>query len=332
MNILKNDKLKEKYFGYIEGIIYILFTIVVIFTNITGPIVIKLLPFIFILGIVGRIVFNRPIITGVFGFLISACTIYMLGTYTFTYNLMYSLFCFICILIGEVEGMYIVRIMNNKSVSKNFKNIIGFLLLALAGIYLNNYINGNIYSYLKSKQIIENYISLNYPDSNNANISDARYVFNKYKYYSFNVKNIDVSDSAEYKFAVYSDNKVIDGYESSKLLANSKLLKTEFTKDIDLTKYTNFKFDIEYTDLKNNITVYMTKSVDKIDINELNKFAEDVNNILEDISAFNKFANISKINICIKDETNKSNAEIYSTNFYNKDYYLSSLETEYLDN
>lgn len=333
MNILKNFKIKKKYFGYIEAVIYILFTIVVIFTNIAGPMIVKLLPFVFILGIISRAIFNRPIITSIFGFLVSICTIYMLGTYSFTYNIMYSLFCFMCILIGEVEGMYIIKIIKNKGEFKrNSKNIIAFILLTLAGIYLNNYVNGNIYSYLEAKQIVQNYINLNYENSDNTSITDGKYVFNKYKYYSFNVKNIDVNDNKTYKFAVYSDNKVIDGYEKSRLTSDSKLLKIKLTNDIDLSKYTNFKFDIVYTNLEKNITLYIIKSVQKINSDELNNFAEDVNNILEDIATFDEFSKISKLDICIKDETNKSNAVINSTKFYDKKYYLESLETEYLDN
>jgi hypothetical protein len=307
MGILKYVKLKEKYFGYIEGFIYILFTMVVIFTNIAGPIIIKTLPFVFILGIVGRTIFNRPIITCVFGFLVSMCTIFMLGTYSFTYILMYSLFCFICILIGEVEGMYLVKIFGSESRNsskRKSKDIIGFILIGLAGIYLNNYVNGNIYSYLECRKIAENYISLNYPNSNNVNIENGRYVFGKYNYYSFDIKNIDSNDENTYNFAVYLDNKVIDGYKNNRLLLNSESLKNKFKRDIDLSSYINFNFNIEYSDLQNNIIVYITKSVDKINPDELNRFAEDVNNILDDISAFDEFTSISKLNICIEDENN----------------------------
>ena len=328
------DKFKNKYFGYVEGVIYIILTIVVIFASITGPIVIKLLPLVFLLGVVGRIVYNRPVITSIFGFLVSICTIYTLGTYSFEYNLMYSLFCFIGILMGEVAGMYLIKLTNNKvdNVEKNsFRSIITIILLTLTGIYLNNYFNGNIYTYLEYKHKIENYISANYPNSDNAIISEGKFVFTKYKYYSFNVKNIDNNDENTYNFAVYSDNKIIDGYENSRLSLTSEQLKIEFLKEVDLTKYKDFEFDIKYSDLKNNITVYITKSVDDINSDQLNNFSEDVNNILDNMSIFNKFTNISKLNISIEDDENKLDAEINSTNFYDKEYYINSLATEYID-
>ena len=45
---------------YIEAIIYILAIIVGIFACNSGPIYIKMLPILFILGFVGRIIFDRP--------------------------------------------------------------------------------------------------------------------------------------------------------------------------------------------------------------------------------------------------------------------------------
>lgn len=334
MDILKIEKLKKKYFGYLEGTIYILLTVFVIFTAIAGPIIIKLIPLIFVLGIVGRTIYDRPLITAIFGFIVSICIIYMLGTYSFGYNLMYSLFCFICILMGEVAGMYLLRLIDKKRKKKMFKkNIVAFVLVILAGYFLNSYVNGNIFSYLKSVQTIKDYINLNYPDSNNTKIYDGKYVINEYMYYSFKLKNIDVNDQKAYEFAVFSDNKVIDGYENSRLNSNSKQLKSKFFSRFDLSKYTdsNFDIDIKYVDLKNNIAIYISKSIDKINSDELNKFAEEVNNILDDISVFDEFSKISKMNISISDENFKTDADIYSTNFYDKEYYINSLEIEYLD-
>lgn len=333
MNIFKNEKLKKRYFGYLEGTIYVLLTVLIIFTAIAGPIMIKLIPFVFILGIVGRTIYDRPVITAIFGFIVSICIIYMLGVYSFAYNLMYSFFCFICILTGEVAGMYLLRLIKKKSKKKFRRNIIAFSLVVIAGYFLNSYVNGNFFSYLNSVQTIKDYITLNYPDSSNAKIYDGKYIINEYKYYSFKVKNIDVNDEKAYEFAVFSDNKVIDGYEKSRLISNSKQLKNRFFTKFNFSKYTNSNFDIdvEYSDLKNNITIYISKSVDKINTDELNKFAEDVNNILDEISIFNEFSKISKMNISLGDENFKTDADIYSTNFYDKEYYINSLEIEYLD-
>lgn len=332
MNILKNNKLNKKYFGYIEGIVYIILIILVIFSTIAGPVIIKLMPLIFVLGIVGRVIFNRPIITSIFGFFVSASTLYIIGSYSMTYILMYSLFCFLSILIGEVIGMYFIKI-NDKNNEKRYnnKNIVIILILFLSGIFLNSYINGDFYSYLKCKKIIENYIHVNYPNSNNVQIVDGKYVFNKFKYYSFDVKNIDEDDNKKYNFAVYLDSRVIDGYKDCALLQMSNELLKEFNNQIDLSMYKDCIFDIKYTDLQDKITFYITKTVSKVNTDELNKFAQEVNNILNNVSKFNKFSKITNINICIKDNSSKSSADINKNNFYNTEYYLNSLDTEYLD-
>lgn len=334
MDILKKEKLKKKYFGYLEGTIYILLTVFVIFTAIAGPIMIKLIPFIFVLGIVGRTIYDRPIITAIFGFIVSVCIIYILGAYSFAYNLMYSLFCFICILMGEVAGMYLIRLIDKKRKKKTFKkNIVALLLLLIAGFCLNSYVNGNIFSYLNSMQTLKDYIALNYSDSSNTKIYGGKYVINQYSFYSFKVKNIDVSDEKTYEFAVFSDNKVIDGYENSRLASNSKILKNKFLNKFDFSKYTSadINIDIKYSDLKNNITIIIAKKVNKINSDELNNFSNDVNNILDEISTFDEFSKISKMNISLSDNNYKTDADIYSTNFYDKEYYIDSLDIEYLD-
>lgn len=332
MGIFKNSKIKDRYFGYLEGIVYALLTIVVIFTNITGPIEVKLVPLVFILGVVGRFIFDRPIITSILGPIVSLCIVYMLGTYSLNYNLEYSLFCFISILIGEVAGMYLIKFFKDKKKKgKSTKDVVALILLTLAGIYLNNYVSGNVFSYLKYKQTIKEYITMTYPNSNNVKIFDTQYVFNGYKYYSFNVKNIDIQDNRIYKFAVYLDNKIIDGYKNDRLILDSKNLKNKFLEDINLSNYTNFDFNIEYSDVKGNITFYITKNVNSINQLELNKFAEDVNNILDSISLFDAYSSISKLNICIEDKNNKFDADIAKTNFYDKEYYINSLDTVFLD-
>lgn len=334
MGIFKNKKLKDKYFGYLEGITYVLLTIVIIFTAITGPILIKMLPILFILGIVGKTVYNRPVITSIFGFLISICITYILGTYSFTYIMTYSLFCFMSILMGEVAGLYISRIAKKKSKkSERRTNIISLILIIIASVALNSYINGNMYSYFKSRNVIKDYITLNYPDSNDAEIFDGKYTYSKYNCYSFNVKNIDASDKNSYQFSVYLDNKIIDGYENSRLVSNTKKLKDKFVYIVDLSEYIDlsFKVDIKYSDLKNNITLYISKYVDEITEEELNIFAEDVNNILERTTELDEFNKINKMSISLRDSNNKTDADIYNTNFFDKNYYIDSLQIEYLD-
>lgn len=334
MGLFKNSKVNKKYIFFIESVVYVILGIVIIFSNIAGPIVIKMLPLLLILGIVGRVIFDRTLITSVFGFLISLCITYLTGAYSFKYVILYSLFCFVSILLGELAGVHLIRFKKSTSkkfTSKNTYDLSICVLIAVFSVYINNYVNGNIYTYINAKNIIGDYIKLNYSESKDVNIEGAKYVFSDYSYYSFNVKNISQDDDKIYKFAVYEEDKIIDGYYDKNLSNKTKVLKANFSSKINLNKYTNYHFDIKYHDLNNNITFYVTKNVDDINDKELNKFAEEVNTILDDISNYDKFSDIKKMTICIKSDDNINEADIYSTNFYDKAYYLDSLETEYLD-
>lgn len=329
MNVFKNTKLKERYFGYIEGIIYALLILIVIFTSIAGPLLLKMFPIVYLLGIIARIIYDRPFITSVFGFLVSICLTYMLGIYSFSYIITYSLFCFISILTGEITAKYILKTKQNKT----NKNILTLVLLITTGLALNSYTNGNYTSYFKSRQVVLDYINLNYSGSENVRITGGKYNFNKYNWYTFQIKNIDEDDALTYSFTVYLNNEIIDGYKESRIALNNRKLKDKFFYKINLEDYTkaNFKIDIKYSDLKDNITLFILKRVDKITEENLHIFAKDVNNILKTISNFDEFPKINKLNIAIKYMDNEFYADIYNTNFFNTKYYIESLQIEYLD-
>ncbi|MEG1705492.1 MAG: hypothetical protein RR290_02825 [Clostridia bacterium] len=334
MSLFKKIKINKKYINFMITISYIILAITIVYFNITGPIIIKLLPFLLLLGMGGMIIFNRTLLTSVFGFLISLCTLYAMKLNTFEYTILYSLFCFVSILLGEFIGVFVIKFFKSKSkkiTEKNAYDISMCILIMIIGIYLNSYVNGNIYSYINNKFIVNNYIKLNYQESVNVKVYGTKYILGKHRYYSFNVKNIDKNDNAIYRFAVYDESKVIDGYKNKKIENKSKILKNEFYSQNNLSKYIDFNFDIKYEDLNDNITFYITKNVIEITEEELNKFTIDVNTILDDISNYSKFSNIKKMKICIKSKNNILEADIYNTNFYDKKYYLDSLETEFLD-
>lgn len=332
MKLFKSEKLKKKYFGYAEGILYVMLTILVIFTSIAGPIEIKVFPTIFLIGIVGRTIFDRPVITAIFGFIISVCVMQYLSEYTITYILMYSLFCFLCILMGEVTGLHLKQILKNKKDNKKLhKDIILAIVLIVSGVYLNNYFNGNLYSYLKSKNQIESYIKLTYEDSNNVEITNGKYVSGKYDYYSFNVKNINVSDSKTYNFSVYLDDKIIDGYREEGLKIKNESLNLTFNKLYDFSNYKNIEVKVNYLNLNNNIEISISKKVDNLNDFETCLFVDEVDEILKKVQTYDKFSNILQANISIKDSKERKYAYIKNVNFYDKDFYKESLNLVYFD-
>lgn len=98
---------------YIEAIIYILAIIVGIFACNSGPIYIKMLPILFILGFVGRIIFDRPVMTTIFGIVTAICIIRVTNNISIKENIFFSLCDGLNIAMGELCGEYFLR-------SKNF--------------------------------------------------------------------------------------------------------------------------------------------------------------------------------------------------------------------
>ena len=74
---------------YIEAIIYILAIIVGIFACNSGPIYIKMLPILFILGFVGRIIFDRPVMTTIFGIVTAICIIRVTNNISIKENILF---------------------------------------------------------------------------------------------------------------------------------------------------------------------------------------------------------------------------------------------------
>jgi hypothetical protein len=77
---------------FIEGIVYSLLIIVTIIAITIGPIYIKFIPILYILGILGNMLFKRPIITSIFACIVSICIIQILGEYTLSFNILKSIY------------------------------------------------------------------------------------------------------------------------------------------------------------------------------------------------------------------------------------------------
>lgn len=77
---------------FIEGFVYSLLIIVTIIAITIGPIYIKFLPILYILGILGNMLFKRPIITSIFASIVSICFIQILGGYSLNFNILKSIY------------------------------------------------------------------------------------------------------------------------------------------------------------------------------------------------------------------------------------------------
>ena len=148
---------------YIEAIIYILAIIVGIFACNSGPIYIKMLPILFILGFVGRIIFDRPVMTTIFGIVTAICIIRVTNNISTKENIFFSLCDGLNIAMGELCGEYFLRSKKFYAKKKKLKNkgvlstyLMTFVIFIFA-ILLHIFTNGNYVSYFKARSSLYDY-------------------------------------------------------------------------------------------------------------------------------------------------------------------------------
>lgn len=255
----------------IESILYILSIVFVVIINIYGSVFFKFIPLLFFIGIIGKLVFNRPFSTTLFGFIVSVCIYYISGVRDFFENLTSSFIFAFYIGIGEVFALLIKKtytVMLKKDNSKynileksNKKEKIiymflcGVVLVLVLSLY--NFMNSNYFSYSSCEKRLDSYLKEN-------NINDYKiisisynilkkpnfefYILNndeckREKYYVFLDKNIDISknDDENVEF-INNMNSKIDEF-----IKNSKI---EGIEDITISaKYENNEYIL---DVKSN--------------------------------------------------------------------------------
>lgn len=302
---MANKNQKESY-KVIETIVFSSLIILVIFLNSYGPIYIRMIPLLFILGILGSLCFGRAVITTVFGIITSMCVVYLKKKYGFFENVFISFCLGLNIVLGEVAGMLFKKTyyIMDKSTKKNRNKkittyIITILFLFIVCPLLHGMINGNFLSYFKSKQKLEKYIKNEYIEEySNFHIQDAEYKLQKNPNYIFKVKYQD----RVYNFVIYKNSElsIIDGYKKTIIANNNKKISTEFLNFIKELKKDDLK--IEFDEKVNNINLQYTLAYDNYKtFKELN-YAIYIVETLDKLKNFNYIDNINKIDITIKDK------------------------------
>lgn len=175
----------------IETVLYGIVIILAVYLSIDGMLIFKMIPILFITGLISRFIFDRPVILSAFGFATSLLVIELVSHNTLKYNFIYSLYTFICLYSGALSGRYILNIYHSKA--KNFTvkkahNMSLAILTVFVGIFFNVYVNGDFISYIKSKNTIEKYIESNYSISKeDYSLLNPNFVPGDLNYYSFSM-------------------------------------------------------------------------------------------------------------------------------------------------
>ena len=342
------DKIKKIFnkdtIYYIESIIYMCCIIVVVIANVFGPVWIRMIPLLFILGIIGKLVFDRPVITTIFGSIVSLCVVYISGITSILDNVITSGIYTIYIAFGEVFATEIKKVYkyintkkrDNKKIIKNISvSLIIFLLCTL----FHNYTDSNIFMYNNCKSRLKRYLLLNYSDQK-FEILNSSYDFKNEKSFKFNILNLSNLDN--YKFIVYIDKNlnIYDGIKENEILKRVSKMNDIFSEIID-----NELSDIEksISEVNDVYEINLSREVDKIDQNETLKFSNEISQIINKIIDDGRLKEIEQINISLINKNDKKNSKIATIymNGYIKNreeniqkdysYIMKALDIEYID-
>ena len=348
-------KLTKKQKAYIEGIVYIIAIIVVIFAKVYGSIYFSLLPLLVILGIVGKVFFDRGVVTTIFGIIISLCVVYTKGSFTLPENIIYSLVIGLDIAMGELLGDYLKKSYaiyrkrkdNEKKLTKKQRKtyILAFVIFILTA-FVNTYTNGSIYSYNKAYKSLKNYLNENYESDTNFRILNCKYSFGIMNGYNFNV--LDNEEGYITKYSVYLKDLTFVKDEYKEIISTNNNIKKskelkEFLDKRNLNeKYKDIKLNLNCID-SGKIEISLEKKVDRLDEEKKKEFSKEIVDFLEDIKEFKEYSKIEDVLLNISEKNNEKNSAISNIYLdgYNKNikeekeepyiYILKSLSIEYID-
>lgn len=330
-------KVYSKKVLYFESITYILIIMLTIFLNINGSIYFRILPLLFLLGLIGEILFDRPIFTSLWGIGTSFLFITLRGDTTILINLIYSLYIGFLITMGEIFGILIRNIYYS---IKDKLNIFGLKLISyyltaiiilILALFSNNVIMGDIKKYETSKNTLDKYLLKNYNNLEEFKVLNSDYDFFKTKGYIFDIQN--TSTSSKYEFIVYKNSNIYDEYkikENERLEIRYQTNLDEYLKSSGIKEeFSNFSFKLEAE--LTDIILTIEKSVDNVDNLAKSNYVNDIIKIFEKLKGYNEYKNI--IQCKLKLSSNENVIESILTNFEfeeNYEYILKSFEVEYL--
>lgn len=337
----------------IEAIVYVFAIIVSIFCIVYGPIYLKMLPLLIVIGIVGRILFKRSITTTVFGIIVSIIMLFLGGQLRFIEIVFNSFVYGLCIGLGELLGKYIYisytffkNERKKKSPRAKKSYIITFLIFCIT-IIVQIYFFGNILEYNKSRTNLEKYLSDTYKEeSGDFKIINASCIFFPEKVYVFKVLKTD--ESNKYNFSVYSNDSLLirDGYKEY----------IYYTRTIELSDFFDSylkskNFNEKYKDIKisaafsedYSIMFNIEKDVEVVSVEEKNIYSTELVEIIGELIKFDKYPLDGNINVILKsqkDQKNNVKANIVIKDYINNieikkqdssSYILNSFSLEFFD-
>ena len=317
---------KEKVIITIEAIIYVLLVVLASYFTINGNIFLRMVPMIYLLGIFGIILFDKPIVTvilsGISTFVFGYLTESEINSTIFAFTIYSTLM----IILGSVTGQVLNTLYENYKLRKFIKYyhkiIYIFVLIAciLVPLFLNNMVNGNMISYSIAKKEISKYINDNYVFSEYY-IEDIRYNKGMYEFMA-SIDGIDVK--LNYSFL----EKVLDGNMKNRIEKLNKSLNAEMNILLKENRLTELDVKCIYGYSK------IATMPDVIRMNVVNVKKTQLDKVivfLETITKWNKYDIVDRIDIAIEGKTVSILKKDLGKKEITKEYILNGMKQEILD-
>ena len=321
---------KEKILITIEAIIYIILIVLGAYFTICGNLFIRMIPMLYIIGIFGVIMFNKPVVTVLLG-TISIFTFGALIENSINLNIvLLAIYSAIMIGFGVVTGHILNVLSQNIKLRKFIKYyrkigyVVALVITVILPVILNNIVNSNMISYIVAKNNISEYINRNYGYS---------------ECYIAKTEYIPSYNGGEYEFTTMIDNTEVKLRYNKKEIVDVNLInrKEQLNKIINASMNIFVKENnVAELDVKCRYEYSKIATIpDIIQINISNVQSLEMDNLLTFINSLKNweyFNDLNRIDIQIDDKAVSINKKDLKNKNITEEYILNGMKQETLNN
>lgn len=336
---------------YLEAIIYVVGLLYGVYLYSAGGYFINLIPIIFILGLLGKVIFDRPLMTTILGMIFNMFVVYQLYGISGKLNFLSSIYIGIMLMAGEIVGQIYyaiyeknkkekrakkIKIRDNK-ISKNSKLSlpISVAIILFTVILIHSYVNGNIIEYLVKRNLVDNYINDVYKDSKeNLKIREPKIELSiNNRDYKFNVENLE--NGGMYSITIRDNGYIEDEFQ----IVEKRLETIKINDSINEIMNSKFSGD-EYSDLSvitNNNKIIIIKKVLNETEEEKQTFSKQTYEIIKELRKSNVLESIAIIDTKLIQKSDGKNSivtidkKIFENNLFDELYVYEALDEEIID-
>ena len=321
---------KERILIAIEAIVYVFLIILASYFTISGNIFIKMVPMLYFLGVLGIVMFKKPISTVMLGTISILVFGFVLENKINKDIILFAIYSGFMIAIGEITGYVLNVLYENLKLRKFIKYyhkiwyILCLVISILLPLFLNNLVNSNFISYLIAKNSVNKYIRNNYAYSF-MYINGIKYI-PSYEggIYEFNVLMDDMEVKLNYsKSGEIADLNMDSRKDVLNTIANAEM--SIMLRQNNLTKL-NITCRYDYSKIATNpdIIKISIENVSNSEIGDIVKYIKIIRN-------WDKFCAIDRIDVLV----DNINVTIDKKDLNEKDitesYILNGTKQETLD-